>query len=126
MLANGIDVVEIRRMARVLERHGERFLERIFTPRELLHLRREPAEVAAHFAAKEAVAKTLGVGLRLLSPVGIRWHEVEILSTPSGRPIIVLNGYAETLARSQQLTEWAVSLTHDGGQAIASVVAAGR
>ncbi len=126
MLATGIDVIEIARIERVLAQHGERFLERIFTPQELLKLHRRPSEVAARFAAKEAVAKTLGVGLRLLSPVGIRWHEVEILSTPSGRPTITLNGYAQSLAQSQHLSEWAISLTHDGGLAIASVVALGR
>jgi len=126
MLATGIDVIEIARIERVLAQHGERFLERIFTPQELLKLHRRPSEVAARFAAKEAVAKTLGVGLRLLSPVGIRWHEVEILSTPSGRPTITLNGYAQSLAQSQHLSEWAISLTHDAGLAIASVVALGR
>lgn len=126
MLATGIDVIEIARIERTLNQHGERFLERIFTPQEILKLHRQPSEVAARFAAKEAVAKTLGVGLRLLSPIGIRWHEVEILNTPSGRPTIALNGYAQSLAQSQNLTEWAISLTHDGGLAIASVVALGR
>ena len=126
MLATGIDVIEIARIERTLNQHGERFLERIFTPREILKLHRQPSEVAARFAAKEAVAKILGVGLRLLSPIGIRWHEVEILNTPSGRPTIALNGYAQSLAQSQHLDEWAISLTHDGGLAIASVVALGR
>ncbi len=126
MLANGIDIVEIARVARVLERHRERFLERIFTPRELANLQLQPAEIAVRFAAKEAVAKTLGVGLKLLSPIGIRWHDAEIINAPSGRPSVVLNGYAQDLAHSQHLIEWAISLTHDGGLAIASVVAMGR
>lgn len=125
MIANGIDVVEIRRVERALEERGQRFLERIFTARELTNLKPQPGEVAARFAAKEAVAKTLGVGLRLLSPAGVRWHEVEILADPFGKPVIVLSGYASRLAQTRNLTEWSVSLTHDGGLAIASVVALG-
>ncbi len=126
MLATGIDVIEIARIARAMETRGDRFLERIFTPAEIHYSRRRPAELAARFAAKEAVAKTLGVGMRLLSPVGIYWHDAEILNAPTGRPTLTLHGYARQLAEMQGLTEWAVSLTHDGGLAIASVVALGR
>lgn len=126
MLATGIDVVEIARIERALAERGDRFLKRIFTPAEILYSRGRPAELAARFAAKEAVAKTLGVGMRLLSPVGILWHEAEILNTLTGRPTITLHGHAKSLAQAQHLTEWAVSLTHDGGLAIASVVALGR
>lgn len=125
MISNGIDVVEIRRIERILDERGRRFLERIFTAGELASFKPQPPEIAARFAAKEAVAKALGVGLRLLSPAGIRWHEVEVLSDAFGRPVIALNGYACRLAQSKNLTEWAVSLTHDGGLAIASVVAMG-
>lgn len=126
MLSNGVDIVEIARVARTLERFTERFLQRVYTPAEVQHCRKRPAELAVRFAAKEAVAKTLGVGMRMLYPTGVGWQEVEILNLPTGKPYVVLHGQAEALAQAQGLDEWAVSLSHDGGLAIAFVVAMGR
>ncbi|MBN1259706.1 MAG: holo-ACP synthase [Anaerolineae bacterium] len=125
MLTTGVDIVEIARVESILARHGARFLTRIFTPQEIVYSRGRPAELAARFAAKEAVAKALGVGLRMLSPVGIYWHDAEILNDRLGKPVLLLRGQAQALAREQGLTEWSVSLSHDGGVAIAFVVAVG-
>ncbi len=125
MLTCGTDVVDIARLQEALTRHGERFLERVYTPRERLYARGRVAELAARFAAKEATAKALGVGMRLLSPAGIGWHEVEVLNDVYGKPYVVLHGRAAELATRQGLTEWSVSLTHDGGLALAFVVAMG-
>lgn len=126
MLATGVDLVNIARVERVVQRYGERFLKRIYTERERGFARGRPAELAARFAAKEAVAKALGVGMRLLSPIGVAWHAVEVLNERSGRPYVVLHGRAQALAQSQGLTEWSISLSHDGGMAIAFVVAMGK
>jgi holo-[acyl-carrier protein] synthase len=126
MLATGVDLVEVARVARVLERYGARFLERIYTPAEIRFARGRPAELAARFAAKEAVAKALGVGMRMLSPIGVGWHDVEVLNERSGRPYVRLHGRAQALAADQGLIEWSLSLTHDGGLAMAFVVAMGK
>ncbi len=125
MLATGIDVVEVARVERAIARFGERFLERIYTPAEVGYSRGRPAELAGRFAAKEAVAKTLGVGMRMISPLGVGWREVEILNELGGRPYVVLHGRAAELAKAQELTEWSISLTHDAGLALAFVVALG-
>ncbi len=125
MLATGVDLVEIPRIARAVERFGERFLERVYTPDEVRFSRGRPAELAARFAAKEAVSKALGVGMRVLSPLGISWREVETLNERSGKPYVILHGRARELAEAQGLDEWAISLSHDGGLAIAFVVATG-
>ncbi len=125
MLATGVDLVRIERVERILKTNRERFLERIFTPFEQRYAR-EASELAARFAAKEATAKALGVGMRMLSPLGIGWQEVETRHTPQGQPYLVLYGPALELAQSLGLTEWAVSLSHDGGLAIAMVVGMGK
>ena len=125
MLATGVDLVDIPRIERILSRYGERFLARVYTPDEVRCSRGRPAELAARFAAKEAVSKALGVGVRVLSPAGIGWLEVETLNECSGKPYVRLHGRAAGLAEAQGLTEWAVSLSHDGGLAIAFVVAMG-
>jgi len=74
-------------------------------------------------AAKEAVSKALGVGMRVLSPHGIDWRDVEVLNEPGGKPFVILHNYAQHLAEKLGLDEWAISLSHEGGIAIAFVVA---
>jgi holo-[acyl-carrier protein] synthase len=124
-LTNGVDIVEIDRIARAIDRFGERFLIRVFSEAEITRSRRRPSELAARFAAKEAVAKALGVGMSILSPLGIGWHDVETLNEPSGKPYLVLHARAGYLAEDQGLARWSISLTHDGGLAVAFVVAWG-
>ncbi|HHS96453.1 MAG TPA: holo-[acyl-carrier-protein] synthase [Chloroflexi bacterium] len=119
----GVDLVEIPRVERMLARYGERFLERVFTPGEILYARGRAPELAARFAAKEAVAKALGVGMRMLSPEGIGWREVEVLGDQRGRPEVYLHGRAAERARELGLTEWAISLSHTREYAVAFVVA---
>ncbi len=122
-LTSGVDLVHIPRIARILNRHGERFLKRVYTPDEVRISRRRPAELAVRFAAKEAVSKALGVGVRVLSPVGIFWRDVEVLNDRLGKPYLRLHGHAHTLAEAQGWTVWSVSLSHDGDLAVAFVVA---
>lgn len=123
MLTTGVDLVDIPRIERVLNRFGDKFLTRVYTPVEVRYSRGRAAELAARFAAKEAVAKALGVGMRVLSPAGIGWLDVETLNESNGKPYVVLRGHARVLADDQGLDEWAISLSHDKGIAIAFVVA---
>jgi holo-[acyl-carrier protein] synthase len=123
MLTTGVDLVEIARVERALERHGDRFLERVFTQAEVLYCRGRPPELAARFAAKEAVSKALGVGVRMMSRDGIGWLDAEIVGDVRGKPLIRLHGRATERAEELGLSEWAVSLSHTREHAIAFVVA---
>ena len=123
MLTTGVDLVEIARIERVLVRHGDRFLERVFTPAEILYCRRRLPELAARFAAKEAVSKALGVGVRMMARDGINWRDVEVIGDMRGKPLIRLHDRAAERADELGLTEWAVSLSHTREHAIAFVVA---
>jgi len=123
MLTTGVDLIEIARVERILTRHGDRFLERVFTSAEILYCRARPAELAARFAAKEAVSKALGVGVRMMSRDGINWQEAEIVGDVRGKPLVRLHGRAAQRAEELGLTEWAVSLSHTHEHAVAFVVA---
>src|SRR5579862_1642317 len=93
ILGIGSDICDARRIARVIERHGERFIDRIFTPTERARAekRRNRIETyAKRFAAKEACAKALGTGLR----AGVWWRDMGVVNLPSGRPTMALTGGA--------------------------------
>ena len=122
-LSVGVDLVEVDRIKRAVERHGDRFLARVYTPDEIRYFRARIPELAARFAAKEAVSKALGVGMRHLSVHGIGWHDVEVMPNRRGKPHVRLSGRAQALAEEQGLREWAISLSHERNQAIAFVVA---
>lgn len=119
-LATGIDLIEIERVQNAVNRHGLRFLERVFTPQELAEVGDKPASLAARFAAKEAVAKALGTGIG-----EIAWKEVEILRGPAGEPVLYLYGAAARLAAQRNLSAWSISLSHTRSHAAAVVVALG-
>jgi holo-[acyl-carrier protein] synthase len=116
--ASGVDLVEIERIQQTINRHGEHFLERVFTPLELEQAGKRPASLAARFAAKEAVAKALGTGIG-----AVAWREIEILREPSGRPVLSLSGSAAEQAAVQGLEGWSISLSHTTTHAIAFAVA---
>lgn len=118
MLSVGVDVVEIPRIGRALERWGERFLRHVYTPAEVTYCRGRVRELAARFAAKEAISKALGTGM-----VGVSWVEMEVLADHRGKPHVVLHGKALDRARTLGLDAWAISLTHTETTAIAFVVA---
>ena len=118
MLRTGVDLIEISRIEGALERHGERFLSRVYTAQELAEARALPHSLAARFAAKEAAAKALGCGIGQVA-----WREIEIIRTAERRPEIILYGAAKALAQELGLREWAVSLSHTHDLAIATVVA---
>ncbi len=126
MLTVGVDIVEVPRIERLLNNYGNRFLERVYTAAEVLYCRARPAELAARFAAKEAVSKALGVGVRVLARDGINWQDVEVLGDERGKPQVRLYGRAAERAAELGLCEWAISLSHTREYAIAFVVADGR
>ena len=125
-LSTGVDLVEIDRVQRIVEHHGKRALNRVYTAAELAHCRKRVPELAARFAAKEAVAKALGVGLRMMARDGIHWHDVETLPDGNGKPIVHLHGRAAARAAELGLTEWSISLSHGRDVAVAFVVALGQ
>jgi holo-[acyl-carrier protein] synthase len=116
--AVGIDIVELERVAAALERHGQRFIDRIYTPIEAAICRGRPAELAARFAAKEAVMKALGTGAR-----GVAWREIEVLLNRRGKPLVYLHGRAQERAREIGLDGLDLSMTHSRQYAVAFVVA---
>jgi holo-[acyl-carrier protein] synthase len=120
-LRTGVDLIELERIEGVVRRYGSRFLERVFTSRELEQVGENTASLAVRFAAKEAVAKALGTGI---GDVG--WQEIEILRGPARQPNLLLSGRAASLADELALDTWSLSLTHNQSQAIALVVAVGE
>ncbi len=117
MLTTGVDIVEIQRIQKLVERWGQRFLHRIFTEEELRYCRGRAPSLAARFAAKEATMKALGTGIR-----GVGWREIEVVRQRGEAPTIHLYGGALRRAESIGLKELALALTHSREYAIASVV----
>ena len=113
----GIDLIEIPRIQRSLDDFGERFLRRVYTEQERERYRNRISELAARFAAKEAISKALGTGIR-----GIKWREMEVLPNRRGKPIVVLHGTAAERAAVLGITDFDISLTHSRSDAMAFVV----
>jgi holo-[acyl-carrier protein] synthase len=116
----GIDLAEVGRVAGVLSRRGERFLERVFLPGEIHRGRRHPRAFAEHvagrFAAKEAAMKALGTGWR-----GLSFREISIRREPGGKPLLVFHGRALERARRLGVISCEVSITHTDTTAAAVV-----
>ena len=117
MLSTGVDIIEIGRIAEVLERYGERFLRRIYTPGELEYCRGRPSKLASRFAAKEATMKALGTGVR-----GVGWKDIEVERALSGAPSILLHGRAKSRAERLGVVEISVSMSDSQDNAVAFVV----
>ncbi len=116
----GLDLAEVERIESALARHGQRFLERCFTPgeRALCLSRPRPASaLAMRFAAKEAFAKAAGLGMR-----GLAWREIEVVHDPRGKPSLRLHGRARAWMEANQVRASHLSLTDEGGFAAAVVV----
>jgi len=113
----GVDIIEIARIRRIVERWGNRFLHRIYTEPELRICRTKPDRLASRFAGKEAVMKALGTGVR-----GISWREIEILAEPSGKPVVNLYGKAQATAKSLGLDGLDISLSDSKEHSIAFVI----
>jgi holo-[acyl-carrier protein] synthase len=121
IVGTGIDITETQRIQESLERYGERFRDRIYTPEEVAYCERfknKAERYAARFAAKEATFKALGTGWRS----GIRWLDVEIIHQPSGKPELALRGRAQEVARQLGVARAAVSLSHANHYVVAQVI----
>ncbi len=121
IVGSGIDLIEVQRIARSIERFGAHFLARLFTEAEIAYCQRKTRTAAesfaARFAAKEAGAKALGTGIGN----GVTWKEIEVGREPGGRPTLKLHGRAAQLAKAAHVQHIALSLTHTAELAIASV-----
>ena len=117
MLHHGVDLIEIGRIRRAIERWGERFLSRIYTEEERRRYESRVQELAVRFAGKEAVMKALGTGRR-----GISWRDIEILSDDSGKPRVLLRGGARRRASELGLEDIEISLSHSREMAMASAI----
>ncbi|MBM4286344.1 MAG: holo-ACP synthase [Deltaproteobacteria bacterium] len=119
----GIDLIRVDRIARALERYGERFLKRVFTPEEIAYCqsraRQGVFQLAQRFAAKEAFSKALGVGLR---EGGIRWREVEVLPNSMGKPEVFVTGRAADLCREHAIKNMHLTLADEDNHALAVVI----
>lgn len=121
ILGTGVDIVEVARLRRALDRHGDRLLYRLFTEAEIAYCNASPphraARLAARFAAKEAALKALGLGLRQ-----VRWTDVEVRRDAAGRPSLHLAGRLAALAAEKGATRFHLSLSHTQEYAVAQVV----
>jgi holo-[acyl-carrier protein] synthase len=118
VLSLGIDAVEIQSLDRDIVVGGRRFLERVFTDRELETCRERRDQLAACFAAKEAVAKLLGTGIR-----GVDWRDIEVLPTQAASNRVTLHGAALSVAQERQMTAIELSISCTASLAIAVAVA---
>jgi holo-[acyl-carrier protein] synthase len=110
----GIDIVRVARIAAALERFGQRFVTRVCSPAEAAYVRGRPETLAGRWAAKEAVSKVLGLGVR-----GIGWRDIEIERLPTGQPSVVLHGRAAERAVQLGMGRIALSISHEDEFAVA-------
>jgi holo-[acyl-carrier protein] synthase len=111
----GVDIIRVQRIADALARFGDRFASRVLTPMEAAYVRNRPETLAGRWAAKEAVSKVLGLGVR-----GIGWQEIEIERLPTGQPAVRLHGRSARRATQLGMGRIAVSISHESDFAIAT------
>jgi len=117
----GVDLVDIKRIALAIERWKDRFINRVYTAREIdlsRHSSRLASSLALRFAAKEAFSKAIGLGMRR----GIRWRDIEIVHTATGRPELRLTGKALSICQKEGIGGWYVTLSDEGEYGVAVVV----
>ena len=117
----GIDLAEVDRVREAIERHGRRFVERVYTSAEIAYVERKAnryERYAARFAAKEAGMKAIGTGWKR----GVRWRDFEVTNLPSGRPTLQLHGAAAKIADGLGVRNIALSITHTAQQGMAIVI----
>ena len=121
IVGTGVDLAEVPRMRHLVERYGQRFLERVFTPAEIAYVERKAnrfERLAARFAAKEAGMKAIGTGWRH----GVTWHDFEVANLPSGKPTLRLHGVAAQVAEKLGVRSISLSLTHTVEYGLAHVI----
>jgi holo-[acyl-carrier protein] synthase len=122
IISHGIDLVDFPRIEDMVNRHGERFLDRVFTSSEQAYAKANKNNIeklAGRFAAKEAILKLVGTGWR----GKIAWTDIEIINSQTGQPKVNLSGEVKKIADSLGISQISVSITHTANFAIASAVA---
>ena len=117
----GIDITEVDRIEKAIQRHGQRFLRRVFTPAEIEYCESKAnafERFAGRFAAKEAAMKAIGTGWKR----GVGWRDFEVLREASGRPVLRFSGVAAGFAERLGMKRALVSITHTATEAIAQVI----
>ena len=117
----GVDIVNIDRMERVIERWGERFIQRVFTPAEMDFCLNRPSPALAfstRFAAKEAFSKAMGTGMKK----GVKWRDIEVFHYPGGRPGLRLHGRSSERCREENITGFHLSMSDEGEYGVAMVI----
>ena len=118
----GTDIIECLRIAQMIERHGDLFINRVYTPHEIQYCqsrKQSTQHYAGRWAAKEAVLKALGTGWRR----GISWRDIEIRNEPGGRPVVALRGGARDVVEHLGITEMLISISHCRSHATAYALA---
>jgi holo-[acyl-carrier protein] synthase len=121
ILGIGVDLCEVDRIEAAIGRHGERFVDRIYTPAERAYCESKPNQMerfAGRFAAKEAAMKAIGTGWRR----GVAWRDFEVSRAPSGQPIIHFHGEAARIAAAMGVRRALVTITHTKAMAMAQVL----
>jgi len=122
IIAHGIDLVDFPRIAQMVERHGQRFLDRVFTKAEQQYAnskKNDMEKLAGRFAAKEAILKLVGTGWR----GKIAWTDIEVINNSMGQPEVTVTGEVKAIAAKMGIEHISVSITHTANFAIASAVA---
>ncbi|MHC4518474.1 MAG: holo-ACP synthase [Planctomycetota bacterium] len=125
IIAHGIDLVDFPRIEQMIERHGDRFVNRVFTAAEQAYARANRNTIekyAGRFAAKEAILKLVGTGWR----GKIKWTDIEVINDSVGRPEVNLSGEVKRIAEGLHIKQISISITHTANFAIASAVALSR
>ena len=121
IVGSGVDLAEVSRIRQAIERFGERFLARVYTPEERAYVGRKKNQYeryAARFAAKEAGMKAIGTGWKR----GVTWQDLEVVNLPSGKPTLRFSGKAKEFAERMGVKSVALSLSHTEALAIAEVI----
>ena len=121
ILGTGVDLAEVPRIRASIERYGEKFIRRIYTPAEIAYVERKANKYqryAARFAAKEAGMKAIGTGWRR----GVTWQDFEVANLPSGKPTLLLHGVAADFAGKLGVKNISLSITHTAELSMAHVI----
>lgn len=121
MIQTGIDLVENQRIADAIERSGDRFLKRIFTPMEIEQCGGRIPSLAGRYAVKEAVSKAFGTGIG-----DMQWVEIEVVQNERNAPLLKLHGKAAELSKAQAIAQWSISISHTDTHAVGMAVAIGH
>jgi holo-[acyl-carrier protein] synthase len=121
IVGTGVDLAEVPRIKKSIERYGEKFIRRIYTPAEIAYVERKANKFeryAARFAAKEAGMKAIGTGWRR----GVTWQDFEVANLPSGKPTLLLHGVAARFAEKLGVKNISLSITHTSELGMAHVI----